>query len=219
MKTWNSVCAVSLLTFSVAVAQADEPKTEQRMVGRITSIRPADRVVVVQPRKGPEVVLTADDKSQLQLDQKDVTLKEFAEGMRVRAVYVTSGGVNRIVALTDPLLTTNKVARAITDAFDTAKNYSFQEKAKYEQQLQPVLNDLDERINEVAEQAAEAAPGANQQLQRDLAELRQRREIVQDKLKRVEAATPAAWDDVKAGIHAAIDDLRTGIDRARSRTK
>ncbi len=208
--------AVVALQWTGIPAQAADAVKPKHLVGQIVRVSPTEQTVVIRPRQGAELTFLVDKGSQLQLGQHDVALKDFTEGMRVRVVYETTDKGNRVIALTDPLLTREKVAQAISDAFEIAKKFTYQQKDQYERKLQPVLDDIDQRIDELSERAAEATPEARAQIEKDLAQVRRQREILQDKLSKIEASTPEAWNDIRSAVHNAIDDVQQGIDHARA---
>jgi cell division septum initiation protein DivIVA len=184
--------------------------------GKIVAVRPAERELIVQPRKGEPVKLTVNERSQLHLREGTVKLDQLREGMRVRVHYETKGGVNRVVSLQDALTTLNQVQRAVGGALDTARSYAFQQRDEYRRRLQVTMRDLDARIAELQERADEAGASARQRYEQELAKLRPKREALREKLAQVSSATAATWRDIQAGVGAAIDDVERTIERVRS---
>jgi hypothetical protein len=185
--------------------------------GRLVEVRPKDNELVVNVRRGEDVRLTVDKRSRVQLNGEDAKLDRFKEGMRVRVSYIPREGKNRVVALSEPRITLEKVQKGINQALEVAKARSFQQKEEYRRDMEAVLADLDDRIDELQERAKRAGAEAKKRYAADLDELRRKREAARDKLERVKAATPDVWDDVKTGVNSAFDDLRRALDRARTR--
>jgi hypothetical protein len=112
-----------------------------------------------------------------------------------------------------------EVQRELRNALDAVKGYTYQQKQEYQKRLEPVLQDLDERIDHLKEQAKGASKEARKWYPQALQELRRERRIVREQLAKAEAAAPGAWEDIKAGVGAAWNDLRQAFQRANERFK
>jgi hypothetical protein len=207
---------VALVGSSVAWSQADT-STTRTIRGRITEVRPAENELTVRSLRGDEVKLTVNDRSHLELQRQPAKLGDFREGMRVRVTYEPEQGKNRVLSMTQSRLTMENIQKEMNDTLESAKSYTYQQKAEYQKKLQGVLQDLDEHINDLKSKAAEATEEAKKRYAKEMEELGPKREALRRKLGQVRDAAPDVWDDIKSGVGAAAHDLGRAIERARSR--
>ncbi len=92
--------------------------------------------------------------------------------------------------------------------------YTYDHRAEYERKLRDALDKLNRRIGVLEQKAQTADADARQEYRRQLPELRRLHDQAQTQLRRIERATPGAWDDIKQGIGSAMEDLRSAVDRA-----
>jgi uncharacterized coiled-coil protein SlyX len=184
--------------------------------GKITEVRPGVSQFILHTRKGEYLRFLVDPQSQLQEHDRAVKLVDLKPGMRVRVSYRRQGGINHVVSLTGPLVTLGNVEKAANQAFDTAKNYAFQHKAEYEKKLKGLVHNLDDRIEDLEDQAANASATAKKKLDREIQELRQKRGVLEQRLSRLESATAQTWEDIRTGVNNAITDVQRTIERVRS---
>ena len=216
---------LQILTMSLAIAAAvyigddKQPGTETNITvrGRITHISGQEGQVTIRSWHGEEMILHVDAGSKLQIRRQDAKLADFRPGQRVKIVYDSKDGVNRIASMSSPPISFEDVRREIQDAYETAKAYSYERKDEYEKKLEPVIQDMDERIEELKERAAKANAEARQRFAKEIDELKQKRGAVKEQMGRVKAATPQAWEDVKSGVGSAVSDLQKAFEKARAR--
>lgn len=230
MRRIDALWLASLLAGAMVVAgltpiRAAEQK-EQRdkgreitVTGRIVDVRPAQNRITLQTVEGNELELNLDQGSQVRLHRRQATLSELKEGTRVRVTYEPLGGTNRVRSLRGAPVTADDVQQELHNALETVKNYTYQEKQEYQKRLEPVLRDLDERINHLKEQAKGASDEARKWSAQALQELQRERRIVREQLSKLQSAAPGAWDEIKAGVGAAWNDLRQAFQRANERLK
>lgn len=204
-----------LAAAAVAVA-ADDPAREGRgtiVRATITRLHADEGRVTVQARGGEEMTFDVRPDTRLRLRGRDARLADFRAGQRVRLVYESTDGGNRLVSLASPAVSLEDVRREAREAFESAKNYTYERKAEYQKKLEPVLHDLDERIADLKERAAAAGAEARRRYARQIDDLSAKRDAVRDKLVRVCDATPEAWEDVKAGVGKAVNEFHKAFDR------
>jgi Cu/Ag efflux protein CusF len=221
----GTALAVAALAAGAAVVLAADQKNradagkEITITGRIIHIRPADGRLTLQTLEGDQLELSVDSQSQLSFHQHEAKLSQFKEGTRVRVTYSAAGGNNRVISLREAPVTAEELRQELRDALETAKAYTFQQKEKYQRRLEPVLRDLDDRIGSLREQAKDARKEARKKYGEAIKELQRERQVVREQLDKVQAATPGAWEEAKAGMSAAWDDLRKAFQRAHERFK
>jgi hypothetical protein len=205
--------AMSLTGASIAFA------ADSTVTGRIIQLQPAEGRLTLQTSEGRKLELSLDSRSEVRLNHQDASLSQLKEGTRVRITYEPTDGKNRVISLRDAPVTAEEVQRELREALEAAKAYTFRQKEEYEKRLQPVLQDLDDRIDVLKEKAKGAAKEGRKRYAQAIEELRREREIVRHQLAKARAAAPGAWEEVKAGVGAAWDDLRKAFQRANDRLK
>jgi hypothetical protein len=186
------------------------------VTGRIAQLQPDEHQVKVTTTDGKTLTLVLDNRSKVQRHQQEAKLSQFREGERVRVTYEPQPQGNRVVSLTAAPMTAAEVSREFREALKAAKTYTFEQKDEYAKRLRPVLRDLDDRIKELKAQASQAGEEARKRLEPQIAQLRQQRQVVEQKLEKIKAATPAAWEEIKSGISSAVSDLQKAFERASS---
>jgi hypothetical protein len=72
-------------------------------------------------------------------------------------------------------------------------------------------------MEELAAKADKATGQAKVKYEQQLADLRERRDAVQQKFEQVQTAGQAAWQDLKSGMDEALDELKDAVAMATSR--
>lgn len=91
------------------------------------------------------------------------------------------------------------------------------DKDAYEQKLEAMLEEWQANIDKLRAQAKEASADAQLQYQKQIDDLRERREALEVKLKDIQNAQSAAWADIKAGADKAWDDMTKAMQDAWKR--
>ncbi len=185
--------------------------------GRITEVRPADNELTLRSLRGDELKLTVDPRSRLEIQHRPAKLGDFQDGMRVRVTYESAQGKNRVVTMTQPRVSIDSIQNEVSEALESAKSYSYQQKDEYQKKLGGVMQDLDDHMQDLKAKAAQAGEEARKRYQQEMEELRPKREALRKKLEQVRAAAPGAWDDIKSGVGAAAHDLQRALERVRAR--
>jgi hypothetical protein len=207
---------VVLFAFGQAARSADE---RARAQGQITRVRPGDNQVVVKTADGRDLKLQTDDRSVLRARHSRVALDQFKEGDRVRVVYTSQDGSNRVVRMVRVPANAEDVRREARAALEAARSYTFQQKEAYQERLESVLDDLHDRIDQLNERAKGQGREASRELNERVQELRKQEGVVRRQLDRVKSASADSWDEIKKGAAAALQDLQTGLERAIDRFK
>ncbi len=214
-------CLSALAALALAaVARADEPgrpADNARVVrGTVTSVSPDEGKLTVKTRRGQEVVVQVDDRTRLRGRGGAVKLNQFKEGDRVRVRLRGRDGARHAAAVVRLPVQAEDVRREVRDALQAAKRYTFRQKDEYQRKLQDVLNDMDERIDDLQEQAESAAGQARKDAEAKLRELRAKRGVVRDRLDKVSAATADTWDRVTGAVSDAVQDFQKMFDDVSS---
>jgi hypothetical protein len=206
---------------SVLAAEGKEARRGDRhplVRGKITAVNPDARQITVRDKDDKEWKLTMDDDSRLRLQGRPAKLSEFKKGDRVRVRYEKKDGKNHVVLMRKPGAA-RAVARTVREALRTARAYGHDKKAEFQLKLQKAVDDLDDRLDDLQEQAENTSGEARKKADAEMKELRKKRRALREKLAKVKAAAPGAWEDAKSGVSDALDDLEKAYEKARSRIK
>jgi peptidoglycan hydrolase CwlO-like protein len=104
-------------------------------------------------------------------------------------------------------------------ALEVITDAALQEKEAYQKRVESELNEFDARIDDLKAKAERLGPEARAALDKDIDELRTKREGAQKMLLDLKSARGKAWDEAKSKLDAAIDDLKRTYSRARRRSE
>ena len=93
------------------------------------------------------------------------------------------------------------------------------EKQAYRKMAQAELDLLQARLEELKAKARLAEAGAEVNLQRQIGELKAKREAAWDKLVQIDQAGHDAWRELKEGLNRALGELKAALDQAAARFK
>lgn len=217
MKRSLSHAALSLAILAAAglTAHAAEGKLARGTVvrGRITALDPTGHQITVKTLDGREVTLQVGDSTDVRIHRRAARLSDLKKGAWVRARYVASGGTNRGLAVRQRGETAAGVAAETRNALKAAKSYTFAQKDQYAQRLHGVLEDLDDRLDELEHRARTAGKGAAAETRAQIRELRAKQKQLRARLDEVRSATAPTWDKVKSDLGSAAEDFGNAIER------
>lgn len=227
MKYLHSVWLGMILALTASVVMAGSVKQgvqpagskEITATGRILKLHPSEDRLTLQTTEGTVLELQLDSRSDVRLHQQEAKLSHLKQGDRVRVRYESANGTNRVLSLRDAPVTSEEVQQELREALEAVKAYTFQQKEEYRKRLEPVLRDMDERIDQLKAQAKGAGKQAQEQYAQAIQDLQHQKEVLRGQISRIQAAAPGAWEEVKAGVSAAWDDLRKAFQRANDRLK
>jgi TolA-binding protein len=96
------------------------------------------------------------------------------------------------------------------DAMESAR----QKREMYQDQLAEKLRHLDDEISALKARIENDNKGDRKQLDRQMAELEQKRAVAHEKLEKIRDSSQAAWEEMKAGMDAAMKDLEVAYKQA-----
>lgn len=210
-----------LVLLAPSALRADDQRASDRRVafGEVMRATADDRQLVVRTRDGKEMTFHVDGKTRLRVRGMD-RLSRLEKGTPVRVRYVVADDRNRAIAVVvDPLIGPEVRQEVMAFLLERAKEYAFQQKDVYRRKLDRVVDDLDDRIDEL-EARVETAPGEKKpQYERQLGELKQKRAEVKQRMEKVDMATAAAWEELRTGVGSAVDELQKAVQRAEAEIK
>jgi len=92
-----------------------------------------------------------------------------------------------------------------------------QDKKSYLEMLADQLREWDTEIDELKVKAHLAKADAKDELQKQIEELRAKKEAAQGKLKQLQDAGDEAWDDIKDGVEKSWTELKGAFRSAMSK--
>lgn len=96
---------------------------------------------------------------------------------------------------------------------------SAERREEYQKKIEAQLDELAKGIASLQAKAGQAGTEANARMQAMIAQMEQKREAAQKKLREMKGATAEAWAQMKADIDATMEDLKQSYERAISQLK
>jgi len=94
-----------------------------------------------------------------------------------------------------------------------------QQRNQFQEKTQAKLRKLDQEIEALNAKAAKQGKEVRKDLDRQMAELERKRQVLQQQLEKFKNSSQEAWRDMKPGIDAAMKDLELAYKRAASHFK
>lgn len=91
------------------------------------------------------------------------------------------------------------------------------DRSAYRQKLEARLDQWRAEIDKLQAKASEAGADARLDYDRQIESLRAQQQQARAKLQELDAASDAAWEDLRSGIEKAWDDLGTAVKSAAER--
>jgi hypothetical protein len=176
-------------------------------------------VEAVDPTRGRLVIRTPDDqalefrlteRTRLERGNKPLEFGRLEQGARVRVTYEQEGPVRRLVTLKARPGGTDG-AKADGELLRELRRFGYEQRDRYHEQLEEVIDDIDDGIADLRRKARVAAAVARPEIERRIDDLRRKREALRDRVDRIKSGGADGWEDIKRGIHEAIEDLRRGL--------
>ena len=89
----------------------------------------------------------------------------------------------------------------------------------YREKLDEQLKEWKAKIDMLEKKAAEATGETKTELMRVIGELRQKKDLVKEKLTELQKESSAAWDTMKEGLEKAVSEFKSALDKVVSRFK
>lgn len=93
------------------------------------------------------------------------------------------------------------------------KETTQQEKEEYELKIEAKLNEIDDRILALKEEAKKAEAGLRAEIEHQVAALEQEKDELNDKLQELQRATEKDWDKLKNEIEQKLAEVEEFLDR------
>jgi flagellar capping protein FliD len=214
MTRWICPAAAFLFVASAVPALSQDTASAR---GKVERVQADQQRLTVKTVDDKTLELRVNDRSKLTRRGEAVTLRQVEPGQRVRVSYRPEAGGNWLIMLAVRPTTTDDVSKEVKEALKAAKDYSYQQKDKYQVRLNEVIDDLDERIDDLQRQAKGAAADLQKQYAGQIETLKAQREVLNQRMAKVRSASAEAWDDIKAGVGEAMEELQRGLEKAWSR--
>jgi len=92
-----------------------------------------------------------------------------------------------------------------------------QDRKAYIDKMAAQLKEWDDKIQELQVKAEKAKTDAKTEYQKEIQQLRQKRDEAQNKLNQLQQASDEAWQELRAGAEKSWNDLKRAFENARSK--
>ncbi len=106
------------------------------------------------------------------------------------------------------------VKKEAKEAYDATKAYTQEQMQAFREQAEATVDEYREKIDQMQVKAEQLEGDAKTEAERQLTELRQKRDDVAEKLKELGSSSEDAWGEIKSGIEAAMEDLGNAYNKA-----
>ncbi len=113
-------------------------------------------------------------------------------------------------------VTSKDVKKETKEAYDTAVEYTKQQKEEFQKKVQAKLDEYRKRIYELRVDTDEMSAQVKAKVNRRLEDLEAKREAAEEKLAQLESSSGKAWAEIKEGLDQAVKDLDQAYEDARS---
>jgi hypothetical protein len=120
---------------------------------------------------------------------------------------------------TETGVTSEDVKKESKEAYQTAVEYSKQQKEEIVRQMQVKLDEYKQNIEKLKIKTELMGQGLKADFNHRLDELQAKQEAAQEKLSELKSSSGKAWDEVKEGLNQAMLDLERAYVDARSQFK
>lgn len=102
---------------------------------------------------------------------------------------------------------------------DTATQTLSQQRDKYQKEVEDELQQLRHEIDDLQAKAPKKSDALRKDYNQQMAELKHKRDVAEQKYETIEKSSQRAWQDMKPGLDAAVKDLQEAYRRAASEFK
>lgn len=106
------------------------------------------------------------------------------------------------------------VKKETKEAYDATKAYTQEQMEAFRDKTKTRLAEYEKEIDQLQAKTEKLGGDAKAKAEQQLTTLRQKRDVVADKLKELGSSTGNAWDQLKSGIDAAMEDLGNAYKKA-----
>jgi septation ring formation regulator EzrA len=94
-----------------------------------------------------------------------------------------------------------------------------EDKNLYQEKFEAKLKELKAQLDFIEAKAAQAKAQSKIELQKQLQDLRRKRDAMRERLDKVRKSSGGAWKDLKAGVESAADDLKEALGKVMDKFK
>ncbi|BEQ14173.1 hypothetical protein [Desulfoferula mesophila] len=116
----------------------------------------------------------------------------------------------------DQKVTTQQVKKEAKEAVSTAVAYTKQKQEKLMAQAQAQYQELEKEASELMDKAKEKAAAGHDRAKEALADLQEKQEVVQEKLKVMQSSSGKAWEKAKVEFDEALQNLKQAYQKAKA---
>ena len=113
-------------------------------------------------------------------------------------------------------VTSEKVKKEAKKAYETAVEYSKQQKDEFQRKMQARLDEYGQRIEELQAKTEKMSAEVKAKLNRRIEDLQTRQEAAEERLAQLKSSSSKAWAEIKEGLDQAMKDLEQAYEDASS---
>jgi len=147
------------------------------------------------------------------------TMKELDELDRAVNEFIASGGIRKVVSVSDAVTTGEK-----GEAIGLVRVLAYEdpaagERERHLEKLEARLKDWGEEIEKMRAKVDKLGSAAGARYRSQIEDLKVRQEAARKKLQELGRSGGEAWDDLKSGAETALEELKKGVEGAMAKLK
>lgn len=123
------------------------------------------------------------------------------------------------IAFGEGTVTKEQAAQQVQQATEAVKAYTTQQAEVFRKEVQAKLDEASKKIEELKQKAAGAPADAAKKYEALATDLKNKSDMVKEKMQSLGSAGSAAWNDLHAGVEKAVEDLQKAYDQGLSGLK
>lgn len=137
----------------------------------------------------------------------------------ILSIPLFTGCENRKEATPKETVTTEDVKKEVGEAFETAAEFTQQQKEEYQREVERRIMEIDSKLQDIETRADMLKEEARNELNKEIENLEKKKADAKQKLAQLKSATGTAWEDIKTGLDKAFEDMDEAYQKAISRFK
>jgi len=111
-------------------------------------------------------------------------------------------------------VTSSDVKKEFGEAFQSLKDYTYEQREEYFRKANEELDQLDASIDALKKDIETKSDEMKKSLENRLEKLKERQSAAKERLRKMMGSSENAWKEMKEGMQQALDDLKKGYEDA-----
>ena len=114
------------------------------------------------------------------------------------------------------VVSSEEVKKEVKEAYSATKSYTQEQMQSFREETETKLAEYEKDIDQLQAKAEKLEGDAKAKIDQQVAEMRQKKDVVSEKMMALGTSSKNAWEEVKLGIDEAMQDLVSAYSKAAS---